>query len=151
MAFPNNGYSSGFGAFQNTSQSSIPGRLIDREEEIKPIEIPMSGAVAFFPTNDYSCIYAKAWNSRGTFDTVKYVPENYKQPAPTSSLPITAEDIAPIPSVDNQKLDQINSRLEKIENVLLAAFQPMLQPQPQSQPPQTVTKTKTKKEVTQDE
>lgn len=53
----------------------ITGRIVSSLEEITPNEVPMDRSVSFFPTSDYSCIYAKQWDSDGTIKTVKYVPE----------------------------------------------------------------------------
>ena len=49
----------------------IPGRVVTDINEVTPNEIPMDGRVSLFPKNDYSCIYAKAWNSDGTITTVR--------------------------------------------------------------------------------
>lgn len=64
--------------FSNYNQPQIkrvPARIINDPKEIMPNEVPMDGSVSLFPTADYSCVYAKAWNANGMIDTVKYVPE----------------------------------------------------------------------------
>lgn len=53
----------------------INGRTISNEAEIVPNDVPMDGSFSLFPMNDYSCIYAKQWNTDGTIRTVKFVPE----------------------------------------------------------------------------
>lgn len=54
----------------------IPGRVVGDLSEITTNEVPMDGRVSLFPKNDYSCIYAKTWESNGTISTVKFVPES---------------------------------------------------------------------------
>ena len=76
--------------------NGFPGKLISNVNEITPNEIRMDGTVSLFPTKDYSQIYAKAWNSNGHIDTVKYVPE--------SSMPDVNKDII--------------KRLERIEKLI---------------------------------
>lgn len=41
----------------------INGRTISNEAEIVPNDVPMDGSFSLFPMNDYSCIYAKQWNT----------------------------------------------------------------------------------------
>lgn len=80
----------------------LSGRIIQQLNEITPQEVPMDGSVSLFPQNDYSCIYAKAWNSQGGIDTVKYVPEKIDHP-------------------NDQNGDQWNAifnRLDRIEQML---------------------------------
>ena len=57
----------------------ISSRLIKSLDEITPQEVPMDGSVSLFPMEDYSCVYAKAWNRDGTIRTVKYVPEKQEE------------------------------------------------------------------------
>lgn len=54
---------------------AIPAAMIQEEDQIKPNMVPNDGTIALFMQDDYSAIYAKAFNSRGTIDNVKYVPE----------------------------------------------------------------------------
>lgn len=53
----------------------INGRIVNSIDEVAPNEIAMDGTVSFFPTRDYACVYAKAWNRNGNIDTFKYVLE----------------------------------------------------------------------------
>lgn len=65
---------------------AIPGRVVNAPEEIVANEVPMDGSISLFPKNDYSCIYAKQWNSDGTIKTVRYVPEIVEQTQKRDSL-----------------------------------------------------------------
>lgn len=56
-------------------QPGIAGHLVGSHEEIKPQDVPMNGSAAYFPAQDGSVIYAKAWNPNGSITTVRYVPE----------------------------------------------------------------------------
>ena len=64
-----------------TAQQSMPqqaiglnGRIVQVVENINANEVPMDGSMAFFPKQDLSEIYVKAWNSNGTLDTVVFKP-----------------------------------------------------------------------------
>lgn len=57
----------------------IPSRMISSLDEVKPNDVPMDGTPSLFLANDYSCIFAKAWNQQGGIDTIKYVPDIPKQ------------------------------------------------------------------------
>lgn len=83
----------------------IPGRVVADINEVTPNEIPMDGRVSLFPKNDYSCIYAKAWNSDGTITTVKFVAE---QPSP-SAEPVQNNIEVTLASIKEQ-VDKIDKR-----------------------------------------
>lgn len=55
------------------------GKMINSPDEIVANDVPMDGSIALFMMRDLSTIYAKAWNSNGTIDTVRYVPEKVPQ------------------------------------------------------------------------
>lgn len=73
-----------FQGYQPQYQPSLPsmpnngliGHVVGSHEEIKPQDVPMNGNAAYFPAQDGSVIYAKAWNQNGSISTVRYVPEN---------------------------------------------------------------------------
>lgn len=87
--------------------NTISGRVVSSPNEITPNEIPMDGTVSLFPTSDYSTIYAKAWNTNGQIETVKFV----------VSKP---EEVTTEKSDGGTKaaLDAINARLDKIEKAV---------------------------------
>lgn len=75
-----NGNQNGMGYQFNSPQNygmtvNIRGRVIADPQEIRPNEISQDGVPSYFPTRDYTTIYAKAWNANGGIDTVKYVLE----------------------------------------------------------------------------
>lgn len=80
-----------------------------------PNEVPMDGSVSLFPTADYSCVYAKAWNANGMIDTVKYVPEK-----PETQPPVQSQDV----------LTAILARLDNIERTLNKRNKPYNKPVP---------------------
>ncbi len=104
LPYPNN--------YQRPPQ--ISGRMIGNISEVVPNEVPMDGSVSFFPQSDYSCIYAKKWNTDGTIQTVKFVPvvENDK-PQETS-----LNDIREFNTSLASDIENISTRLEKIEKLL---------------------------------
>lgn len=61
-------------AQQPAPMSGMVGKMVGRIEDIAPQDVPMTGAPAFFPKQDLSEIYVKAWNSNGTLDTVVFKP-----------------------------------------------------------------------------
>lgn len=71
---------------QERQNPPLNGRLVKSPDDILPKEIPMDGSVSLFPKDDYSYILAKAWNSSGTIDTIKFVPE-----LPTKEAPKTED------------------------------------------------------------
>ena len=52
----------------------VNGRVVSSENDITPNDVPMDNTVSLFPTDDYSCIYAKQWTSDGKIKTTKFVP-----------------------------------------------------------------------------
>lgn len=93
-----------YGGNQQPLIQTIPGRVVQSEEEIKPNEVPMDLTIALFPKSDYSCIYARQWNRNGTIDPVKYVPEPRQATA--------------TPSTDDGFKEAVFERLDKIEQLL---------------------------------
>lgn len=83
----------------------VPGKMFANEEEIKPNEVPMDGSIALFMHRDLGYILAKAWNSGGTIDTVRYVPE--KPPAQQAQ-----------PQTDAAFQNAVFERLDKIERAI---------------------------------
>ena len=71
----------------------ISSRLIKSLDEITPQEVPMDGSVSLFPMEDYSCVYAKAWNRDGTIRTVKYVPEKQEEVTQDSVTGFAGADV----------------------------------------------------------
>ena len=60
---------------QTPTPSYLFGKVVNDPNQITPNEVPMNGSPGFFPTPDYSAIYLKAWNSNGSINTIKFVPE----------------------------------------------------------------------------
>lgn len=89
--------------YQQQNIKRIPARIISDVQEITPNEVPMDGSVSLFPTSDFTCIYAKAWNANGTIDTVKYIPE--ASPTKTNN---SSEELYSV----------IMGRLDNIEKIL---------------------------------
>lgn len=85
---------------QFTQIRPLSGRQVKSQSEIMPNEVSMDGSISLFPMSDYSAIYAKQWNSDGTINTVKFVPESTE----------TTEKIDP--------MAQITERLDRIEKML---------------------------------
>lgn len=69
--------------FGQQMQSSVFGRMIQAPTDIMPGDIPMNGTPCFFPMQDGSAIYMKAWNADGTINTMRFLPENPATKEPT--------------------------------------------------------------------
>lgn len=63
-------------AYQNThpTLSLVPGRMVNNEEDISIVDVPMDG-VSIFPTSDGSKIFMKRWDGKGNIITTTYVPQ----------------------------------------------------------------------------
>lgn len=83
-----------------TPSYSFPGRAVENEDDIKAGEIPMDGTLCLFPANDLSVIYAKAWNAKGTIDTVAYVPKRPEPAAPPSPDPYLQEILTRVANLE---------------------------------------------------
>lgn len=86
--------------------NSMSAKLVEDERQITPQDVTMDGRISLFMLSDLSCVIAKAWNSAGTIDTVRYVPEK-----PIQSQNATSQ-------VDATFQSEIFSRLDKIEQAL---------------------------------
>ena len=81
----------------------IHGHTIkDETTEVAPNDIPMDGTVSLFPTEDYSCIFAKHWNKDGKITTTKYVPVS------------ADEDFTPTPGFE----DEMRARMDELKDLL---------------------------------
>ena len=104
--------------YNQPSVKRVPARIINDPKEIMPNEVPMDGSVSLFPTADYSCVYAKAWNANGMIDTVKYVPEKTETQTGAQS-----QDV----------LTAILARLDNIERTLNKRNKPYSKPVPKKE------------------
>ena len=81
----------------------IHGHTIEDENtEIAPNDVPMDGTVSLFPTENYSCIFAKHWNKDGKITTTKFVP-----------VPMD-EDYVPTPGFE----DEMRSRMDELKTLI---------------------------------
>lgn len=88
---------------------TLPGKLINNLNDIRPQNIPYDGTVAWFPASDYSCVFAKGWSDSGDrIDTIKYVPEQRAN---------QEQQVSP----EMQLLQAIIQRQDRIEQMLLGS------------------------------
>lgn len=90
-------------AQRNNTYSVIPGRIVNRVEDIMPMEVPMDGTVALFPLADWSGICVKVWASDGQIKTFNFIPEEVST--------FTAVE-------DNTQNKEVLERLDRIEEML---------------------------------
>lgn len=69
--------------FTQQMQPNVFGKMIQAPTDIMPGDIPMNGTPCFFPMQDGSAIYMKAWNADGTINTMRFLPENPATKEPT--------------------------------------------------------------------
>lgn len=91
----------------NLPQTSIRGRVVADISQVVPNEVPMDGSVSLFPSQDYSCIYAKQWAADGTIKTMKFIPA-------VETQVVEAERVNP---VDILRAD-VMSRLDNIQEMI---------------------------------
>ena len=85
--------------YQNYNYSNLSGRFVNNPNDIRPNEISMDGNVSLFPMSDGSCIYAKSWNTDGSIQTMRFIPE-----APQTAVP--------------SEFSQLMNKLDGIEQML---------------------------------
>ena len=97
----------------NQFNGTLPGKLINNLQEVRPNEVPMDGSASVFPMNDFSSIYVKAWGPDGNIQTLKFIPD----------VSVNKEaDQGP------SEFNKIMERLQAIEN-LLSKTQISVEPQ----------------------
>lgn len=99
-----------FPSIQNPTQqmaSGLNGKVIQVVENIAANDVPMDGSIAFFPKQDMTEIYAKAWNADGTIRTVVYRPVEPISDGNVNNLPTESQ---------NTQFEAFNSVLEGISN-----------------------------------
>lgn len=69
----------------NEQPAGLLGRIVNSEDDIVYAEIPQNGSIAYFPSSDLTCIYAKQVGQNGVTTTIRYVPEQPKQNQETST------------------------------------------------------------------
>lgn len=128
----------------------LNGRYVDNENDIKVGDVPTDGSVAYFPTNDYSCIIAKAWANDGQIRAMRYVAEVPKEPekpvlVPQQQSTPQIQTQGPVQEPQSMTAEQVSQMIDIKLNQLVAALtsQPsnMQGNSNQQQPPK-----KTKKE-----
>lgn len=100
--------------------SGMVGKMVGRIEDIAPQDVPMTGAPAFFPKQDLSEIYVKAWNSNGTLDTVVFkpvsMPGGINPMDDNKKLEIGLSD--DVTGAFMKRFDELESKISSIESSL---------------------------------
>lgn len=98
----------------------ISGRMVQSVENINANEVPMDGSMAFFPKQDMSEIYVKAWNADGKIRTVVYKPQIEEKPQQAVNPTIDTEKLK-IDLSDNvteafmQRFDELEQKIEQLK------------------------------------
>lgn len=100
--------------------SGMVGKMVGKIEDIAPQDVPMTGAPAFFPKQDLSEIYVKAWNSNGTLDTVVFKPlsmtDGINPMDDNKKLEIGLSD--DVTGAFMKRFDELESKISSIESSL---------------------------------
>lgn len=98
-------------------QQGIFGKVVQSQDSIVANDVPMNGAVAFFPKSDLSEIYAKQWSADGTISTMVFKPIQNDNPnklsQDTEKLKIGLSDEAT--EIFNKHFDTLFSKMEELE------------------------------------
>lgn len=118
-------------------QQGIFGKVVQSQDSIVANDVPMNGAVAFFPKSDLSEIYAKQWSADGTISTMVFKPIQNDNPNNLSQdsekLKIGLSDEAT--EIFNKHFDTLFSKMEELEKKI---------------DEKSLTKTNTRTKVSQD-
>lgn len=85
------------------AQPTLSGHLVASHDDIRPNDVPMNGQAAYFPTNDGSVIYAKAWGPDGSIATVRYIPETAEEAPAQPTLFDIANQLSNIETLLTEK------------------------------------------------
>lgn len=107
------------GAYQQ-QPASINGRMVQSVENINANEVPMDGSMAFFPKQDMSEIYVKAWNADGKIRTVVYKPQIEEKPQQAVSSTIDTEKLKidlskNVTEAFMQRFDELEQKIEQLK------------------------------------
>lgn len=91
--------------FAQTAPKVLPGRMINKLEDITVGDVPNDGSLGLFPQQDGSCIYAKSWNADGTIKTMKFIPSEETDTLPRKESVQEAESSTDPFSSIGEKLD----------------------------------------------
>lgn len=133
----------------------LPGRLVEREEEIKVADVPTNGDPGLFPLSDWSGIIVKVWGNDGQIRSMRYVAEETRSlPQQQPQAQQTPQPIPePIPQPAQQALtaDQvgkmIDDKLTQFVNMIMSNQQPAQVATVQQEQPQVGQKTTKQKEA----
>lgn len=89
----------------NKPNNFLIGKIVNSEMDITPNEVPMDGSAGIYPTNDFSSIFVKTWNTNGTINTIKYVPQ----------IAETKNENEDPSSVIIERLDKLTKMVSKIK------------------------------------
>ena len=110
---------------QQTQSPSIPnlttginGKWVDNPESITANDVSMQG-VSVFPKSDLSEIVMKRWNSNGTIDTTRYLPQIEENKSGLNNSPSeteTTSNKAIWGQIEDVKamIDTLNEKVDKI-------------------------------------
>lgn len=98
----------------------INGRMVQSVENINANEVPMDGSMAFFPKQDMSEIYVKAWDANGLIKTIVYKPqiEGKKQQTVNSAIDTEKLKIDLSENVTEafmQRFDELEQKIEQLK------------------------------------
>ena len=99
----------------------INGRMVQSVENINANEVPMDGSMAFFPKQDMSEIYVKAWDANGLIKTIVYKPQIDNKSVQAVNTSLDTEKLKIDLSEQAtagimQRFDDLSAKIEQLEN-----------------------------------
>ena len=98
-------------------QSGLFGKVVQDAENIIPSDVPMNGAVAFFPKSDLSEIYAKQWGTDGKISTSVFKPvlEDNPNKLSTETEKLKFDLSENVTEVFEKHFDTLFSKIDELE------------------------------------
>lgn len=108
------------GAYQQ-QPVGINGRIVQSVENINANEVPMDGSMAFFPKQDMSEIYVKAWDANGLIKTIVYKPQIDNKSVQVVNTSLDTEKLKidlseQVTAGIMQRFDDLSAKIEQLEN-----------------------------------
>lgn len=98
--------------YREDQRPTLPGFYISSPQNISARDVPMDGAIAFFPASDLSYIIIKQWSGNGMISEARYVLEDASASAQQQENPQNNSD-APDNSDQTEQGDQ-NSEIVQV-------------------------------------
>lgn len=97
--------------YRDDPRPTLPGFYISSPQNISARDVPMDGAIAFFPSSDLSYIIIKQWSGNGMISEARYVLEDASTAAQQQA---NSQDNSDAPDNSNQQQTDQNSEIVQV-------------------------------------